>query len=89
MFLHRHIAHLLANVATILLLGTILEHDLGAIKFTVLFLIPGIGGIALSALCSNAVGVGSSPAIYGLVGCYVSCLILNWLFLKQNQTRRW
>ena len=42
------------------------------------YLINRIGGNLLSALASDADGVGASTAIFGLVGCIASFYIMNW-----------
>ena len=66
-----------------LFIGQILEQDLGRIKFICFFLVSGMGGILLSVLCtSTPVVVSSSNIIFGFTGAYISCLIINWSFLK-------
>lgn len=88
MFLHLNLVHILCNTFSTLVLGQTLEQDLGSLRFTALYLLSGFGGILLSALCSDSISVGASTAVFGLIGSYVSCLILNWGYLKRNTQRR-
>ena len=52
-----------------------------------LFLITGIGGNIFSACVSSwssySLAAGASTAIFGLVGCWVAFMILNWKSLGQ------
>ena len=52
-FLHGDLGHLASSVIAQLMIGSNLEPDIGPIKFTTLYLLSGIGGVAFSALCSD------------------------------------
>lgn len=62
---------------------------MGVYRFATLYFISGIGGILFSALCSDTLSVGASTAVYGLIGAYVSYLVLNWIDLKRDTDKRW
>lgn len=82
MFLHANLVHILSNTLSILILGQNLEQDMGTVRFTLLYLLSGFGGILFSCLCNNNIAVGASTAIFGLIGSYIACLILNWFYFK-------
>lgn len=88
--LHLNLTHLIGSLAAIALLFPILEQDLGLLKFSGLLLITGIGGTLFSVTCSpkNDIKCGPSPIIYGILGFYFSCLIMNWTYLKEHSERR-
>ena len=85
MALHADLVHLLSNTLSLVLLGQSLEQDLGSLNFSLLYFLSGFGGILFSALCDDNMAVGASTCIFGLIGSYVSCLILNWTYFKNNQ----
>ncbi|TCK93116.1 membrane associated rhomboid family serine protease [Natranaerovirga hydrolytica] len=73
MFLHIGISHLFYNMFALYLFGTRLEKIMGHFKFSILYVIAGIGGSALSlgvAVYLDAIklAAGASGAIYGLQG---------------------
>ena len=53
-----------------------------------LYLLSGFGGILFSACCSDMRSVGASTAVYGLVGSYLSFMILNWGHLSSNPEKK-
>ena len=70
MFLHASLLHLAFNMLALYWLGTIVEHALGTWRFLLVYLVSGIAGSAGALLLSNpdAVTVGASGAIYGIMG---------------------
>lgn len=70
MFLHANLAHLWGNMVCLLVFGTVVEHDLGSLRFTALYFAAGIAG-ALTHMAiepsSAAPLVGASGAIFGLL----------------------
>lgn len=73
MFLHFGTQHLLNNMVVLGASGVILEEALGHVKFTILYLVAGVGGSILSCLemlATNdyAVSAGASGAIFGVIG---------------------
>ena len=61
-----------------------MEADIGILNFTILYLLSGVGGITFSALTSDNLSVGASTAIFGLIGSYVSFIIINFNYLKSK-----
>ena len=57
---------------------------MGPYWFFALYILSGFGGILFSAMMSDSTSVGASTAIFGLIGSYIGCLILNWDYLKRN-----
>ena len=83
-FLHANLAHLLSNVIGQLMIGSQIEKDIGFLRFLVLYILSGIGGVLFSAMCDNSLSCGASTSIYGLIGSYASFLIINWSYLKNH-----
>lgn len=69
-FLHFDLAHLLANMATLLLIGPLLVHEIGVLRFFVVFAVAGFFGNAVSYAFapSAALKAGASGAIAGVLG---------------------
>ena len=69
-FLHAGIIHLLCNMYSLYVIGPQAESFYGKIKYLILFLFSGISGGLLSTALSghDAVSVGASGAIFGLLG---------------------
>lgn len=75
-FLHGGLMHLLNNMASLWLLGSLLELPVGTGRLAVLYLVAGLGGsLASLAWHPATVGVGASGAIFGLMG---AALVLAW-----------
>jgi len=72
-FLHENLLHIGFNMLVLWMLGPQLEVLLGHVRFTVLYLVAGLGGSVASFWFSspNVVGIGASGAIFGLMGAYV------------------
>jgi len=72
-FLHASFLHIGFNMLVLWMLGPQLERILGHLRFTVLYLVAGLGGSVASFWFSSPgiVGVGASGAIFGLMGAYV------------------
>jgi membrane associated rhomboid family serine protease len=87
-FLHGSFSHLAGNSLTLLLLGQLVEYDMGSWLFLFFYLLTGFGGILFSALCSDAISVGASTALFGIIGSYAANLILNWTHFKENPNKR-
>jgi membrane associated rhomboid family serine protease len=73
MFLHASLWHIGFNMLVLWMLGPQLEQVLGHVRFTVLYVVAGIGGSVASFWFSSPeiVGIGASGAIFGLMGAYV------------------
>jgi membrane associated rhomboid family serine protease len=73
-FLHFGVIHLLLNMYCLFLVGPALERALGRLRFTVLYVLAGLSGSALSYALGpqNELAAGASGAVFGLfAGFYV------------------
>ena len=61
---------------------------LGFWRFSILYVLSGIGGNLFSALCDNRKSCGASTAIYGLIGSYGAVLIINWTYFSDRLERK-
>jgi rhomboid protease GluP len=68
MFLHSGFLHVMNNMIMFILFAMIMEPVLGTVKFTLLYLICGILAGIISVFTNDAVNIGASGAIFGLVG---------------------
>jgi membrane associated rhomboid family serine protease len=68
MFLHANPTHLGGNVLFLLIFGTSLEEQVSREKWLITYLVSGLAGnIAFLFLGGDAIGVGASGAIFGLL----------------------
>lgn len=75
-FLHGGFLHLANNMASLWLLGSLLEPPVGTGRLAVLYVAAGLSGsLASLAWHPATVGVGASGAIFGLMG---AALVLAW-----------
>ena len=72
-FLHAGFAHILCNMYSLYVIGPQVESFYGKLKYLFIFIFSGICGSILSVAFSgnNAVSVGASGAIFGLLGSIV------------------
>lgn len=81
LFLHGGLAHLLFNVFALYVLGPPLERAIGGVRFTLCYLISGLGSSAgvvlLTVMGLDQVGqlVGASGCIMGIVGAWAGFLL--------------
>ena len=72
-FLHAHALHLLLNMGILFLLGSLLERLYGKGRFLFFYLISAIvSSVASLLFVQNALGVGASGAVFGLIGVAVA-----------------
>ena len=71
------------------MIGSSLEADIGSNKFIALYMLAGVGGVTFSALFTDTLSMGASTAIFGLCGCYIAFMILNYSYLAARQGRLW
>jgi membrane associated rhomboid family serine protease len=75
-FLHASVIHIAFNMLALWWLGSPVEMVLGRVRFIGLYLVSGLAGAAGALVANpNAVTVGASGAIFGLLG---AGLILEW-----------
>lgn len=77
-FLHGSLLHIIFNMYALMALGPGLESSYGHGRFLALYLIAGYTGNVLSFLFSAAPSLGSSTAIFGLIGA-------EGIFLYRNR----
>jgi rhomboid protease GluP len=77
-FLHGNIMHLALNMYALFIFGPNLERYYGHGRFTALYLLSGFTGNVVSFIASPAYSLGSSTAIFGLLGA-------EGVFLYQNR----
>lgn len=68
MFLHGDIIHLLFNLYALYILGPMVEGFFGHRRFLLIYFIGGLWGSVASYAFSQAISVGASGAIFGLIG---------------------
>lgn len=79
MWLHAGILHLLANMFCVAFIGVRLEQQFGFVRVGTIYLVSGFCGSILSCLfVQNAISVGASSALFGLLGAMLSELLINW-----------
>lgn len=81
-FVHFSIQHLGNNMLLLLAIGAMLEKHTGSIRFIIIYLASGIGGNIVSAMWhmhqnTIVLSAGASGAVFGIVGGFLSVLILN------------
>ena len=87
MLLHGSIMHLGFNMYALFVLGPDLERFYGSRRFLGLYLVSGFAGNVVSMIFSPAPSLGSSTAIFGLLGAQGVFLYQNREFLGGNARR--
>lgn len=77
MFLHANLMHITFNSLALHALGRDVEIFFGKAKFLIIYFVAGLFGSIGSFLLNDAVGVGASGAIFGLLGANLYLLWLN------------
>jgi hypothetical protein len=79
MWLHAHPLHLILNLVFLWQLGSVVERMLGPLAFLIVFVLAGIlaAAVSLQTLAFNAVSVGASGAIFGLVGILLAVAVMS------------
>ncbi len=83
MFLHADFMHLIFNMMALFILGKDIERFFGKYKFLAIYFISGLVGSGASYLFVDAVSVGASGAIFGLMGANLFLYKLNPLVYKR------
>ena len=89
LFVHGGIAHLLLNMASLWLLGLLLEARTGGARLLAAYLASGVGG-CLATLWYHAGGInstGASGAIFGLYGLMLALLLSRQIVLDKYDRR--
>lgn len=87
-FVHFDGLHLASNMLTLLLVGPLLAHTLGAARFVVVFALSGIGGNIMShyLAASGALKAGASGGVAGVLGALAGLSLRPG---STNRFRRW
>lgn len=87
-FLHAGIFHLLGNMMFLIFYGIPLEQKWGWRRFAIVFFGSGVGSLIFCA-CVNpdALSVGASGALFGLLGAALAELLLLWARLEPSMRR--
>ncbi len=86
-FLHGSILHIGFNMYALYLFGPSLEGRYGHLRFLTLYILGGFAGNVVSFIFSSAYSLGSSTAIFGLLGAEIVFAYQNKKLLG-NQARR-
>jgi membrane associated rhomboid family serine protease len=78
-FVHENFTHLLFNMASLFIMGPVVEEALGTRRFLSLYLLAALGGSVCSFLFGPVfvAGVGASGAIFGIFGAWFSLARAN------------
>jgi rhomboid protease GluP len=76
-FLHVNLLHILVNMYSLYIIGPVVERPFGPTRFTVIYFLSGIGGVASSLAFSRQPSAGASGAIFGLLGALAAFLFLH------------
>ena len=93
MFLHFGIEHLANNMLVLFVLGQRLEPVIGKVKFTLIYLLGGLGGNILSLYMEvrkeeYAVSAGASGAVFAIMGAMIYVVIRNRGRIQDISTRQ-
>lgn len=82
MFFHSGIDHLFNNMLILFFLGSMIENEVGHVKYALLYFLSGIGGNLLSLYFKVvnhefAASVGASGAIFGLDGALLAMVLFS------------
>ncbi len=73
--MHGNLLHFIINAIVLFHVGRILESFLGPVLFLLVFLICGTVGFSLSLLTNSMLAIGTSGALFGIVGAIIGILI--------------
>ncbi|KAK7311590.1 hypothetical protein RJT34_09835 [Clitoria ternatea] len=80
-FLHAGLFHLIINLCSLIYIGVHLEQELGPLRIGIIYTLSAfVGALVASLFLQDTPVVGSSGALYGLLGTLLSDLIWNWKF---------
>mmetsp|Transcript_3503 Transcript_3503/g.5338 ORF Transcript_3503/g.5338 Transcript_3503/m.5338 type:complete len:601 (+) Transcript_3503:205-2007(+) len=80
--LHAGVVHYFINMLALWFVGSAIERTHGVLAAIILFVIPAIGGVILSAIfLPQYITVGASGGIFGLIGACLADIIMNWKLL--------
>ena len=82
MFLHSGMSHLFNNMLILFFLGSMIEKEVGHIRYAALYFLSGIGGNVLSLLSralhsDPTASLGASGAVFGLDGVLLAMVLFS------------
>lgn len=83
MFLHANLMHIVFNSLALRALGRDVEVFFGKAKFLIIYFVAGIIGSLGSYMFNDAIGVGASGAIFGLLGANLYLMTINPTLYKK------
>lgn len=82
-FLHAGFIHIIFNLIAQLILGWYLESKYGTIRFSIIYLLSGIGAILTSAIfIPTLMSVGASGALYGIIATWCMDVFQNIKYMR-------
>ncbi len=93
MFLHADMNHLFNNMLVLFFLGSMIEGEIGHIRFAVIYFVSGISGNLLSLFVKvfegdDALSVGASGAVFGLDGLLLALVLFSKRYRSTVTPRR-
>ncbi|KAK7351156.1 hypothetical protein VNO77_10395 [Canavalia gladiata] len=80
-FLHAGLFHLIINLCSVIYVGVHLEQEFGPFRIGIIYTLSAfVGALVASLFLQNTPAVGSSGALFGLLGTLLSELVWNWKF---------
>jgi len=80
--LHAGFMHIVQNNVFLLIIGSLFEIIVGPIRFLLIYVFAGVGGVLMSALIDDKISVGASTALFGITAGLVAFLIVNWIAME-------
>lgn len=76
--LHGGILHIFMNLFFQTMLCYTYEKRWGTGRMAYFYFMTAIGSSVMSAVCNDAISVGASGSLFGMLGCQMAYLIMNW-----------
>lgn len=84
--LHAGVIHICSNLFFQMHFGFIFEERWTALRFGIVYFVTGVGASLLSAVANaDAVSVGASGSLFGIIGANITYLIMNWPKVPGNR----
>ena len=84
-FLHAGIPHLIVNMITLFIVGTVIESKIGSTKFLLVFILSGVASAIVTMYFANS-AVGASGAIFGIIGSMIVIMIKDKKHIRSNMS---
>ena len=84
-FLHVGFNHMVFNITSTLVFGSLLEQMIGFKQMAAVYFISGIGGNLFSSMMSDLSSVGASTSVFGILSGQVAMVVVNWQAFSANE----